>query len=151
MNKLIKTETCSICGNHGSEKEHDNPASEELGELIRDLTKVGSIAKSEARRRIEALLQAEREKAYEDLRKGYPAGYVDGLSAGEIKARSSFADELIKEVEGVDIDSLSVELANSHFQDTTDPVWQDLRTDSTEAMIKFSSEIIAKIKAMKEI
>ena len=46
----------------------NEPQQESLDELVRDLTKVGSIPKSEAKRRIENLLTQEKERAYQEGR-----------------------------------------------------------------------------------
>ena len=40
-----------------------------LGTLIRDITKVGSMSKSEARRRIEEILKAQRQELFSEINK----------------------------------------------------------------------------------
>lgn len=56
------TRKCILC-----DKRIEPTPNKSLDILIRDLTQVGSIPKSEARRRIEELIKSERERIYKEL------------------------------------------------------------------------------------
>src|SRR3990167_5287918 len=65
-----KFPTCQHCLDCPWAKCHEDtePPEEELNELIRDLTKVGSISKSEVKRRISQLLAKQKEEIKEKLK-----------------------------------------------------------------------------------